>query len=91
MLSILKNGVDFIKSLLIQNADFFNQMSRAGIVDQELRLLAFFNQRNTKISFIDRIPVYFAQLIAVNRNQYSNYRHFGQRKPSVPRVDPPSI
>lgn len=65
MLSILENGVDFIKSLLIQDADFFNQMPRAGIVDQELRLLAFFDQRSTKISFIDRIPVYLAQLIAV--------------------------
>ena len=65
MLSILENGVDFIKSLLIQDADFFNQMPRAGIVDQELRLLAFFDLRSTKISFIDRIPVYLAQLIAV--------------------------
>ena len=64
MLNILEDGANLIVYPLIQNPDFFHQMPGAGVVDQELSLLAFLDQRITKVSFIDCIPVYLVQLIA---------------------------
>ena len=58
MLGILNDAIDLSTDFLIQDPDFFYQIPRAGVVDQEFGLLAFLDQRITKICFIDRLPVY---------------------------------